>query len=67
MRTQDPHDQTLQHLQAFIAEHGYSPTIAELAKAAGINPNAIAGRLKALEAQGRIKRTPRVARSIRPA
>lgn len=55
---------------AFIAEYrkknGYSPTVAEMAKAANVNGNAISGRITAMIKKGAITKTPGIARSIRP-
>jgi repressor LexA len=55
---------------AFIADYrkknGYSPTVAEMAKAAGVNGNAISDRITAMIRKGAITKTPGIARSIRP-
>ena len=59
--------ETLDHIRAFIDDKGYSPTIAELAKLAGVRGNAIQLRIDGLEQKGLITRTARIARSIRPA
>lgn len=58
--------ETLQHIREFIAEKGYSPTVAELAKLAGTNENAVQDRINALVRKGLITRTARTSRSIRP-
>lgn len=57
--------ETLQLIQAFIAKNRYSPTIAELASAAGVCGNAMSGRITRLHLKGAITKTPRIARSIR--
>lgn len=59
--------ETLQHIRDFIAEKGYSPTVAELANLAGINENAVQDRINALDRKGLIKRAAGIARTIRPA
>lgn len=58
--------ETLSHIRQHIAQHGYSPTIAELAAQAGVHPNAIDVRLCALRRKCLITSTPRITRSIRP-
>ncbi|MNF56112.1 LexA repressor [compost metagenome] len=59
--------ETLQHIRDFIANKGYSPTVAELAELADVHCNAVQDRIDALERKGLICRTARVCRSIRPA
>ncbi|NMY07613.1 hypothetical protein HBO38_03965 [Pseudomonas veronii] len=56
---------TLKLIRVFIEKHGYSPTVAELAKSADIHGNAMCERLARLLAKGAITKTPRIARSIR--
>lgn len=58
--------ETLGHIRTYIAEKGYSPSVVDLAKLAGVRPFAIQDRLNALERKGLIARAPGVARSIRP-
>jgi len=58
-------NETLEHIRAFLADKGYSPTIAELAAKAGVRPFAMQQRLDALESKGHIKRDENIARSIR--
>ncbi|AOE86121.1 LexA family protein [Pseudomonas sp. TCU-HL1] len=41
--------ETPQHISSFIEEKGYSPTVAELAKLAGVRSFALQQRLDALE------------------
>lgn len=57
--------ETLRCIEGFIEKNGYSPTIAELATAAGVNGNAVAERVARLLLKGAITKTPRIARSIR--
>ncbi|WP_315807808.1 hypothetical protein [Pseudomonas sp. C9-3] len=59
--------ETLGHIRTFIADKGYSPTVAELAALAGVNPNAVHERLMALKKKGLIHHTPEISRSVRPA
>jgi repressor LexA len=59
--------ETLGFIKGFIEKNGYSPTIAELATAAGVNGNAAAERVTRLLLKGAITKTPRIARSIRMA
>jgi len=61
-----PQAETLGHIRAYIAEKGYSPSVADLAKLAGVRSFAMQDRLAALERKGLIARAPGVARSIRP-
>lgn len=58
--------ETLVLIRNFISKNGYSPTIAELATAAGIYGNAMGERISRLLIKGAITKTPRIARSIRP-
>ncbi|QEY62511.1 hypothetical protein FXN65_10640 [Metapseudomonas lalkuanensis] len=60
-------EESLQHIRDFIAEKGYSPTVAELAKLARVNENAVQDRINALDRKGLITRTAGASRSIRPA
>lgn len=62
-----PQLETLEHIRKYIAVHGYSPTLAELAVSAGVAQNYIAQRLGGLVKFGLITKTPGIARSIRPA
>jgi repressor LexA len=57
--------ETLQLIRVFIEKNGYSPTIAELATAAGVYGNAMSERVTRLLLKGAITKTPRIARSIR--
>jgi SOS-response transcriptional repressor LexA len=57
--------ETLVLIRTFISKNGYSPTIAELAKAAGIYGNAMGERISRPLIKGAITKTPRIARSIR--
>lgn len=58
--------ETLSHIKGYIAKHGYSPTVAELATLAGIHDNALQVRLQGLQRKRLITRTPSTPRSIRP-
>lgn len=57
---------TLEHIRQYVAKHGYSPTLADLATAADVRQNCIAERLGALIKLKLITKTPGIARSIRP-
>jgi SOS-response transcriptional repressor LexA len=58
--------ETLAFIRSYIIQHGYSPTIAEMAKAEKINVNAISERIATLLKKGVITKTPGIARSVRP-
>jgi SOS-response transcriptional repressor LexA len=58
--------ETLQHIRDFIADKGYSPTVAELADLADVHCNAVQGRIDGLVRKGLITRAERISRSIRP-
>jgi repressor LexA len=58
--------ETLAFIAGYIAKHGYSPTVAEMAEAASVCQNAIAERLASMVRKGAITKTPGIARSIRP-
>lgn len=58
--------ETLEHIRQYVAKHGYSPTLADLAEYAGVRQNCIAERLGALVKLKLITKTPGIARSIRP-
>jgi SOS-response transcriptional repressor LexA len=58
-------DETLKTIRDFIAENGYSPSVADLADKFKINGNAVQGRLLTLVRSGKIARNPGVSRSIR--
>jgi len=57
--------ETLKLIRSFIEKNGYSPTVAELAAAAGVYGNAMGERIARLARKGAITKTPRIARSIR--
>lgn len=59
--------ETLDHIRQYVAKHGYSPTLADLAELASVRQNCIAERLGALVKLQLITKTPGIARSIRPA
>lgn len=58
--------ETLAFIKTHIAQHGYSPTFAEIAKAAKVNVNAVGQRIALMVKKGAITKTPGIARSIRP-
>ncbi|WP_175514222.1 LexA family protein [Pseudomonas graminis] len=57
---------TLAFIRSYIRKHGYSPTIAEIAKAEQVNVNAVGERIATLVKKGAVTKTPGIARSIRP-
>lgn len=57
---------TLAFIRGYIRKHGYSPTIAEIAKAEQVNVNAIGERVAALVKKGAVTKKAGIARSIRP-
>lgn len=58
-------DEIATFIEQYSNEHGYSPTISEIGEAVGVSsPNAVRNHLTKMEEEGRIKTTPRVARSI---
>lgn len=52
-------------IQAYHREHGYSPTLREIAEGCYLNVATVLRHLDRLEGQGRIARDPGKARSIR--
>jgi SOS-response transcriptional repressor LexA len=58
---------TLAFIRSYIRKHGYSPTIAEIAKAGQVNVNAIGERIAALVKKGAVTKADGIARSIRHA
>ncbi len=57
--------ETLRFIAAFVAERGYPPSFIDMGQAWGIQKSAVFDRLAALEKKGLIRRTPKLARSIR--
>ncbi|MEX6663729.1 repressor LexA [Pseudomonas graminis] len=57
---------TLAFIAGYIAQHGYSPTFAEIARAQKVNVNAIGGRIAQLVKKGAVTKADGIARSIRP-
>ncbi len=56
----------LQFVEAFSAEHGFSPSLREIGQGVGLaNVNAVRGHVQALERKGQISRDADKARSIR--
>jgi len=60
-----PQLETLKHIRQYIAKHGYSPTLADLAELASVRQNCIAERLGALVKLNLITKIPSIPRSIR--
>ncbi|WP_455913057.1 LexA family protein [Pseudomonas syringae] len=58
--------ETLAFIAGYIAQHGYSPTFAEIARAQQVNVNAIGGRIAQLVKKGAVTKADGIARSIRP-
>ena len=56
--------QTLKYIQAFITNHGYPPSIQEMADGHDVACNAIQGRIEALHKKGFVNKKHGVARSI---
>ena len=58
--------EVLEQLHHYVEQHGFPPTIAELATVLGINsPNAVRDHLRALARKGAIELTPTASRGIR--
>ena len=57
--------EVLASIRHYSEEYGFPPTIAELATALGIRPNAIRDHLRALARKGAIELTPAASRGIR--
>lgn len=63
---EDRREAILAFVKTYIAEEGYSPSIAEICEAVDVvSPNAVRNHLHKLADEGKIAITPRVARSIR--
>lgn len=59
-------DDALREIKAFIAEHGYPPTVRELAAALGVSSSASAFRLLTeLQKAGKVDWNPRHGRTLR--
>lgn len=58
--------ETLAFIAGYIAQHDYSPTIAEIAKAQRVNVNAIGDRIVRMVKKGALTKADGIARSIRP-
>jgi SOS-response transcriptional repressor LexA len=58
--------ETLAFIAGYIAQHGYSPTLAEIATAQGVNVNAIGDRIVRMVKKGVLTKADRIPRSIRP-
>lgn len=58
---------TLAFMHAFIAEHGYPPTVREIALHFGLRSmNAVISRLLLMQRKGLVRNTPRASRGWRP-
>lgn len=58
--------ETLAFIRGYITKHGYSPTVAEIAKAEKVNVNAIRDRIVQMVKKGAVTKADGIARSIRP-
>jgi SOS-response transcriptional repressor LexA len=58
--------ETLAFINSYIAQNGYSPTFAEIAKVQQVNVNAIGDRIAQLVRKGAVTKADGIARSIRP-
>lgn len=56
---------TLRLVREYLARHGYPPSLRELARAAHVQPSAVAKHLRALAAQGLVELPAHTARGIR--
>jgi SOS-response transcriptional repressor LexA len=65
MMTTNKTDQVLVFLQDYIAQHGYPPLRAEIAKAVGISLPTVNEALIQLQHMGKLQRTNRFVRTIR--
>ena len=52
----------LAFIEAFTADNGLPPTALDIGKSMGISPSNVYGRLRLLEAKGRLRRIPGAAR-----
>ena len=57
--------EVLDHLAAYVALHGYPPTLREQSEALGINISAVHQHWQALERKGYVVRNPKLSRTIR--
>lgn len=60
----DSQRRVLDALTGFIREHGYPPTLRELAVLVDATPSTVHYQMSLLAAKGRIRRVPGVARGI---
>lgn len=58
--------ETLAFICSYIAQHGYSPTFAEIARAKQVNVNTISHRVAQMIKKGVVTKADGIARSIRP-
>lgn len=65
MNAQDKRSRILDFINEFIDQKGYAPTIAEIQNACGISSKSVVEyHLRALEREGRIRRSAEISRSI---
>ena len=57
--------QVLDAISEYIDDHGYSPSIGDIALRLNVYPNAVQEQIKRLERDGYITKSSRVARSLR--
>ena len=57
--------EVLEHVRAYIATHGYSPTYREIGGHLGIRINAVVGHLRALTLKGYVTQLPGKNRTLR--
>jgi repressor LexA len=56
--------QVEKYLRRYLREHGFPPTLREIASELGVHPTAAAGHLASLERKGVIRRVAGVARGL---
>lgn len=62
----ETYDDTLLFIRQFIKQHGYSPSVREIAAGIGTTSTSVAGyHIRRLSDLGKIEWTPGIARSIR--
>lgn len=58
--------EVLQYIAAFVAKHGYAPSMRDIAEGVGlVSTSSVLRLLQVLEERGAIVRTPGLSRSIR--
>ena len=62
----DTQQEMVEYIRDYIAVHGYSPTVREIGNALDISSTSTVDyNLRVLQAVGKIKRQPKIARSVR--